>query len=121
MPDVLGILLSEVGNWDAFLLPEQKSLVEEVFREAMQEVVPSSMPPTFFWDGETMACFLTRRDIHVEELPTLTHWERDAWRRIARYQVTFIGHDDQPSLMVHNNHQPASGKREFPCSSPWLC
>ena len=109
---LVGICLSEVGaSHEVLGLPEKK-LMQKVIRKALSETHRQAAELMFFWDGETMACFLMDTDIEVEELETLTNFMPDKWRRIARYKLQFAGAVEHgvmnPSFLLWNNHQPAS-------------
>ena len=111
---VVGLCLNEVGNLSDLLSREDQMVFEHLLEEAFDKAGATEHgPPQIYWSGETVAAWLHEQP--VRQLPTLKKMLKvDAWRAVERFEVIGATAHGPCSLLVYNNHQPASAKRPFP-------
>ena len=111
----MGIFLNEVGNLDHLLDEAKFKMFREVIEEAFQQAdAVTCGPPQIFWNvgRETVAAF--RAEVQVQNLDSLTKMKGvDPWRVVERFAITGATEHGTHNLLIYNNHQPASDKREF--------
>ena len=96
------------------ITPEGKKRLEEVLRRAFEDAGAQEHGlPQFFWSaGETMAAF--KAEVTVRTLDPLTKMSRvDNWRTVDRFKVTGATENGEHTLLIYNQHQPASDLRPF--------
>ena len=131
--DVHGLSLCEVGNHDYPLTGEcrerMRHLINEVFTEVFAKATLSQQGlPTIIWPqgnhgGETLTAW--RADVQVTPLGQLTPPKQPAYRVVERVKLSFSAAEHgrassssasehaHASILVYNNHQPASDTRPF--------
>ena len=130
-PDVVGLLLCEVGAVDDKYDDEAKRRFEDLLREAFRisamrsrgatEHTPGGAPehahPRIIWStgaaAETLMAW--KPSVIVAMLPQITHIPgQDAWRTVEVAKVSGVSrHGERVSLLVFNTHQPSSGNHPF--------
>ena len=112
---VIGLCLSEPWSLDDWLSADDRKVFEDLLHEAARASGKfSSTPAQIFWpdcDGETVSIW--KPEASVQVLPTLQLILPDSqsYRTVERFRVHY---SDSVSLLVFNQHQPASDRRPFP-------
>jgi hypothetical protein len=111
----VGLCLNEVGNLSDLFRKTDKELFDNLIQEAFQDAGAAEHGPAqIFWgDGETVAAWRHEQEVNkLSQLKKLPHVS--TWRTLDRFEVTGATEHGPASLLVYNNHQPASAVRKFP-------
>ena len=112
---VVGLCLNEVGNLSDLLTPEDRQHFDELIQEAFQQAGATEHGPAqIIWsEGETVSAW--RQEQVVKSLLPLTNIPKvHAYRTLDRLEVMGDTEHGPCSLLIYNNHQPASDERPFP-------
>jgi hypothetical protein len=109
--DVVGLCLNEVGNLDDLLSEEAKKIFEGLIQEAFETAGSAERGPAkIFWPkggGETVTAW--RADMVVIPMSTLKNMPKQPpYRVVERLLLIGATEHGQCSLLVYNQHQPAS-------------
>ena len=113
---LLALLLCEVGNLSDRIVGESRKKFCAVIMDAIFKAAHAHA--TIVWapeDGETMAAFLPYAN--MTELPRMTHEHMPRvsnYRVVDRFIIQGAPEHGSPTLLVYNQHQPASKERPFP-------
>ena len=111
-----GLLLNEVCNLSDLLNADERSKYSDLLIEAFHNAGASEHGrPKIVWSGgETVAAF--RSEVKVQSLTKLTFNATsrvDTWRVVERFELIGAAEHGPCSLLVYNQHQPASDSRPF--------
>ena len=114
---VIGLCLNEVGDLSHPLRSKDRIEFNGLIQEAFEQANATKHgPASILWsDGETVTAW--RNEVNVKTLQKFKNMDKvDPWRSIELFRITSATEHGPCKLLVHNNHQPASGLRPFPAN-----